>query len=124
MKVCYILLTLSLLLWKAYYAWRRGVNAYDNDHRDHDSLREYLLGNGATEFEALRPFVRHAMVRAFVPLKVQWRLLLILVAVALLAGLVADGLSVWSALAWLFLLMVVVALGTFLSVYIYIQLKK
>ena len=54
MKVFYLLVVLSVLLWKAYYAWLRGVNAYAKDRRDHNSLFEYLLGNGA-----LRPLPAH-----------------------------------------------------------------
>ena len=50
--------------------------------------------------------------------------LLTLVAVALLAGLVADGLSVASALAWLAVLLAGVAAGTFLIIYVYTLLKK
>lgn len=80
----YILILLAVLLWKGYYAWKRGMRTYRRDLHDHDSLFEYLLGNGATRSEALRPFIRHALIRAFKPLLGQWRLFLILVIMGLL----------------------------------------
>ena len=72
MKICYVILLLALLSWKGYQALRRGVRTYRGDRSDHASLREYLLGNGATVREALFPFVRHALPRAFLPLFRHW----------------------------------------------------
>ena len=72
----YLLLLLAIVLWKGYWAWRRGMRTYLKDRQDHDSLREYLLGNGATAWEARRPFINHAMERALTPLLSQWRLFL------------------------------------------------
>ena len=124
MKICYILVVLAVLLWKAYYAWLRAVNTYVRDRRDHDSLREYLLGNGATPNQALRPFLLHALQRAYRPLLSQWRLLAILVAVAILAGLVADGLTVLHALLLLLILILLVALTTLAAFYGYAMKKR
>jgi hypothetical protein len=84
MKTLYLLLLLAVIAWKGYYAWRRGVNAYRKDLADHGSLREYLLGNGATDWQAHWPYYRHALLRALVPLKAQWRLWLLLLALGLL----------------------------------------
>ena len=72
MTIFLTILILALLSWKGYYAWKRGINTWRRDRREHDSLREYLLGNGATEREALRPFMVHALQRAFLPLLKQW----------------------------------------------------
>jgi len=73
-----IIIILLFLLRKAYYAWRRGLNTWRMDMHNHNSLREYLLGNGATEAEARRPFLRHALVRACRPLLAQWQQLVAL----------------------------------------------
>lgn len=85
MMTCYLLLLLAVVLWKGYYAWQRGRKCYLQDRLHHDSLREYLLGNGATDWQSNLPFYRHALQRALLPLKSQWRLWLVL----LLLGLVA-----------------------------------
>ena len=80
----YLLILLAVILWKGCYVWKRGMRVYRQDRHDHNSLYEYLLGNGATHSEAIRPFVNHALVRAFKPLLGQWRLFLILVVLGLL----------------------------------------
>jgi len=86
MKILYLIILLALVAWKGYYAWLRGRNAYRKDTKQYQSLREYLLGNGATEAEARRPFMKRALRRAFVPLLNQWRLW---------AGVVAIGILIW-----------------------------
>lgn len=87
MIIAYVILVLAVVLWKGYFAWKRGMRTYRRDLQEHDSLREYLLGNGASKRESLRPFVNHAVARALKPLCTQWRLLLILVAMGLLVAL-------------------------------------
>ena len=87
MITAYVILVLAVVLWKGYFAWKRGMRTYRRDLQEHDSLREYLLGNGASKRESLRPFVNHAVARALKPLCTQWRLLLILVAMGLLVAL-------------------------------------
>lgn len=84
MKTAYLILLLALVGWKGYYAWLRGRNAYRKDMEQFLSLHEYLLGNGATEKEARRPFVKRALRRAFVPLLNQWRLWAIVAIIGLL----------------------------------------
>ena len=56
----YLILLLAIVVWKGFWAWKRGMSAYRKDRHDHDSLREYLLGNGATAWEARRPFIQGA----------------------------------------------------------------
>lgn len=90
MTILLTLLILALLAWKGYYAWKRGVNTWRRDRQQHDSLREYLLGNGATERQALRPFLVHALERAFRPLLKQWQ---VLAALAVLIVLLAFSLQ-------------------------------
>ena len=89
MITAYILLVVAVVVWKGYYAFRRGLRAYRRDRHDHQSLYEYLLGNGATQMEALRPFLTHAFIRAVKPLRTQWRLLVILVVLGLLVALLS-----------------------------------
>lgn len=84
MITAYVILVLAVVLWKGYFAWKRGIRTYRRDLQEHDSLREYLLGNGASKRESVRPFVNHAVARALKPLCSQWRLLLILVVMGLL----------------------------------------
>ncbi len=84
MMKLYLLLLLAIVLWKGFWAWKRGIRTYRKDRHDHDTLREYLLGNGATEWEAKRPFINHALVRALNPLLSQWRLFLFLVVLGVL----------------------------------------
>ena len=75
----YFILVMAALIWKGCFAWKRGRRTYQRDRQEHDSLREYLLGNGATKHQSLQPFYRHAVQRALQPLIKQWRLWLILV---------------------------------------------
>ncbi len=124
MKEFFIVLVLALLLWKAYYALLRGVTTYAQDRRDHDSLREYLLGNGATEQESLRPFLRHAIQRTFLPLLTQWRLACILVLLALMIGWFSDQLTVSGMLGWLALMLIGVLAALFLAVVGFAWWKK
>jgi hypothetical protein len=84
MITAYVILVLAVVLWKGYFAWKRGMKTYRRDLQEHDSLREYLLGNGASKRESVRPFVNHAVARALKPLCSQWRLLLILAVMGLL----------------------------------------
>ena len=84
MKLFYIIVILSVLFWKGYYAWARGIATYVKDRREHDSLREYFLGNGATESQALRPFLQHAIVRAFRPLLNQFLIIIKLMIVQII----------------------------------------
>ena len=79
-----ILIVVVLLLRKVYYACLRGVSTYRRDRQEHRSLCEYLLGNGAKEWQTCLPFLRHAAVRAVQPLLAQWKQLLVLVAVLLI----------------------------------------
>jgi endonuclease G len=87
----YLILLLAVVLWKGFWVWRRGMRTYRKDRQLHESLREYLLGNGATEWEARRPFVKHAAVKALKPLLSQWRLFLVLVALGVLVVLLSGA---------------------------------
>ena len=65
MKTFFVLVVMAFIAWKGYFAVRRAVRSYKKDREEHDSLREYLVANGATTFQSLWPFYRHALQRAF-----------------------------------------------------------
>lgn len=90
MRTTYLILLLALLAWKGYHAWLRGRATWNYDRKHCKSLEEYLLGNGAKRFEALLPFVRHALQRALMPLCRQWRLWLIVAAIGILVWIVTK----------------------------------
>ena len=60
-----VIVVVAFIAWKGYFAVRRTVSSYQRDRQEHDSLREYLVANGATTFQSLWPFYRHALQRAF-----------------------------------------------------------
>lgn len=60
-----VIVVVAFIAWKGYFAVRRAVSSYQRDRQEHDSLREYLVANGATTFQSLWPFYRHALQRAF-----------------------------------------------------------
>ncbi len=78
MITAYVIVLLVVILWKGYYAWKRGVRSYRHDQIKYASFYEYKIGNGATHRQACRPFLLHALDRAFTPLLSQWRLFLLL----------------------------------------------
>ena len=80
----YIILVVPFVAWKGWHAWRRGRNTYKQDAVQHASLCEYLLGNGATNWQARRPFLRHALQRAFIPIARQWRIWLALIGIGII----------------------------------------
>jgi hypothetical protein len=65
MKTFLVLVVVAFIAWKGYFAVRRAVRSYKKDREEHDSLREYLVANGASTFQSLWPFYRHALQRAF-----------------------------------------------------------
>ena len=79
-----ILLIVTLLSWKGYQAFQRGMRTWRRDRQDHQSLYEYLIANGGTPRQARRPFLRHAIKRALLPLLRQWRFMLIIAFLLLL----------------------------------------
>ena len=67
MMKAYLVILLAVILWKGYYVWKRGMRVYRQDRHDHNSLYEYLLGNGATHSEAIRPFVNRDLPSGLLP---------------------------------------------------------
>ena len=98
MMTAYLVLLLAVVAWKGYLACRRGMKTYHNDRLMHDSLREYLLGNGATTWQSLWPFYRPgqrcydvAVAMAFLPSRIAKGVPAPAVDVALVAVAVAAG---------------------------------
>ncbi len=89
MKIVLLIILLALLSWKGYFAWKRGYHTYVQERQRYQSLWEYLVGNGATEAEARRPFLMRAVKRAVLPLLNQWRYWLLVAVVVVLLWLVA-----------------------------------
>jgi hypothetical protein len=56
MIISYLIIVLAVVAWKGYYAGLRAMKSYKQDREQHDSLREYLLANGATPFQSMCPF--------------------------------------------------------------------
>ena len=90
LTIIYLLLVLALVGWKGWHAWLRGRSAYQQDIQYHGSLLEYMLGNGATDWQSRRPFLRHALQRAFIPMARQWRFWLALIGLGVLVLLVRS----------------------------------
>ena len=88
MTIFYIIIVLAVLVWQGYYAWLRGSKTYRLDRQQHDSLREYLLGNGATKWQSMWPFWRHALQRAFRPMLKKWQLWVILLLLGIIVALI------------------------------------
>jgi len=89
MITAYLLLLLIVILWKGYHAVRRGVKAYRQDLSEYASFYEYQIGNGVSHRKACRPFLHHALERAFSPLISQWRLFLLLLVLGILVFLLS-----------------------------------
>ena len=84
MKTVYLILLLALVGWKSWHAWLRGRRQWMLDMKQYQSLWEYLLGNGATQSEIRKPFLRRALRRAFMPMAKQWRMWAVLSAIGVL----------------------------------------
>ncbi len=84
MKTLYLIILLGLVAWKGWLAVDRGRRQWAQDMEQYRGLREYLLGNGATEREARRPFVKRALLCAVKPMAKQWRLWAIVAVVGVL----------------------------------------
>ena len=88
MMTFYIIIVVAILVWQGYYVWLRGWKTYHQDRQLHDSLMEYLLGNGATKWQSLWPFWRHSLQRAFRPMLKKWQLWLIIVLLGVIVVLI------------------------------------
>lgn len=96
----------TMMVAEALFVCRRGLAFYILNSRQHESLGEYLLGNGASVWQSRLPFVMQAVKRAFAPVMVQLLLVGVVFVPSLLAGLLVGGVQPLLAVAFLLLLTV------------------
>ena len=119
---------MALLQAEALFVSRRGMTVYVLHRKENQSLYEYLRGNGATEREALRPFLTRAVARALLPVLSQTLLVGVVFVPSLFCGMLLGGIAPLQAAAFLLLTAVAAQcsamLTLLLSLYIYHQLRK
>lgn len=119
---------MTLLQAECLFVSRRGLTSYVLNRREHGSLNEYLLGNGAKDVQALKPFIAAAVRRAYAPVLSQLLLVGVVFVPSLLLGLLIGGVE--PVQAALFVLMLTMAglccslLSLLASVFIYVKLKQ
>ena len=80
---------------------RTGMLIHYHIRHTQEGLREFLVGNGAKQFEALLPYYRHVMGRTFVLSLWRWVVVALMTLFALCFVLLFGGLTFVSVL-WLF----------------------
>ena len=119
---------MTMLQADTLFVCRKGLTAFVLNRREHDSLHEYLEGNGATPTEALKPFVARAIRRAYTPLLSQLLLVAVVFVPSLLVGMLISGISVWQSVAFVVLMLTAglccTVLALLLSITIYTKLHK
>lgn len=118
---------MTMLQAEALFVCRRGITTYVFERRQHKELLEYLRGNGATQMEALRPYVTKSITRAFNPVLQQMMLVGIVFVPSLLCGMFLGGISPLQAVAFLALMTAAAFSSTMvilvLSIYIYTKIS-
>jgi hypothetical protein len=92
---------LLFLADEAFVAGRTGLLIHYHARHTQAGLREFLIGNGAKQFEALLPYYRHVISRTLLLSLWRWVLVSVITFVALCFSLLFGGLSITSAL-WFF----------------------
>lgn len=105
---------MTMLQAEVLFVCRRGITTYVLERRSHKDLFEYLKANGATEMEALRPFVTKAITRAFTPILQQLLLAGLVFVPSLLCGLLIGGFSTLQAIGFVALMTVAALSSTML----------
>lgn len=118
---------MAILQSEALFVCRRGISTYVFERRQHKELLEYLRGNGASQTEALRPFVTKAITRAFNPVLSQLLLAGIVFVPALLCGLLVGGITPLQAIGFLLITTTAALCSTMLvlvlAIYIYSRIS-
>lgn len=106
---------------------RRGLCAYAYNRKAHATMHDYLLGNGATRREALRPFVARAMKRGLAPLWTKMQRAAWIFLPLMLGGMMVAGMApLAAAVAWVALVMGMMASGVLtllLAIVVYERMK-
>lgn len=106
---------LLFLSAETFVVGRTGMLIHYHIRHTQEGLREFLVGNGAKQFEALLPYYRHVMTRTFVLSLWRWVFVSFVTLFALCFVFLFGGLSFVSML-WLFVvLMVSMAVCSMLS---------
>ena len=123
----FFLPVMTMLQAEALFVCRRGITTYVFERRTHKELFEYLRGNGASQLEALRPFLTKAITRAFTPVLQQLLLVGLVFIPSLLCGMLMGGFSPLQSLAFLALMTSAALCSTMLtlvfSIYIYTRIS-
>jgi putative ABC transport system permease protein len=118
---------MTMLQAEALFVCRRAITTYVLERRQHKELLEYLRGNGASQLEALRPYVTKAITRAFNPLLQQLLLAGIVFIPSLLCGMFIGGISPLQAIGFLAILTAAALCSTMLvlvlSIYFYTRIS-
>ena len=118
---------MTMLQAEALFVCRRGITTYVFECRQHKELLEYLRGNGASQMEALRPYITKSITRAFNPVLQQLLLVGIVFIPSLLCGMLLGGISPMQAIGFLALMTSAALCSTMLihvlSIYIYTRIS-
>lgn len=119
---------LLVLADEAFVTGRTGLLIHHHARHTQAGLREFLVGNGAKQFEALLPYYRHVIRRTLGLSLWRWVLSAVVLLPALLLVALLGGLSLGSALGlYLLLLLSVVAcsvLTLLFSAFLYDRLNR
>ena len=89
-----------LLADESFVVGRTGMLIHYHTRHTQEGLREFLVGNGAKQFEALLPYYRHVISRTLVLSAWRWLLVGLVVLFALCVVWLAGTLS-WTVVLWL-----------------------
>ena len=93
---------LLLLADESFVVGRTGMLIHYHTRHTQEGLREFLVGNGAKQFEALLPYYRRVIGRSLLLSAWRWLLIVLMMLLALCFVLLLGGLSFVQAL-WLLL---------------------
>jgi len=93
---------LLLLADESFVVGRTGMLIHYHTRHTQEGLREFLMGNGAKQFEALLPYYRRVIGRSLLLSAWRWLLIMLIMLFALCFVLLFGGLSFVQAL-WLLL---------------------
>lgn len=100
------------------------LNAYYSGLKREEQLYRYLLGNGATRAEALAPFIRQAIIKAFSPLIANIAVMGLVAFPGTMIGQILGGSSPNVAIKYQMMIMVITFAASMLSLMITISLAS
>ncbi len=100
-----------------------GVNAFYSALTREQQMYHYLLGNGATQQEALRPFIRQALVKAFNPAIASMAVMGLIALPGTMTGQIIGGSSPDLSIRYQIMIMLINFVAAMMSVLISMQLS-